>query len=399
MNDLTLQCPKCHYAIKLTEELAGPLLESTKTEYEQRLQSEQQKHTHDLAKARTTIEAEAMEKAKARVEDDLRKKTTELEDSEARLYDVNKKLAEAQRVQADFMKKQRALDDEKREMDITIEKRVAGGIEAARAGAKAEAEETIRLRMAEKDHTLEALQRQIEVLKQKAEQGSQQLQGEVQELDMEKRLRARFPRDTIEPVGKGQQGGDIIQHVMSDSGMFCGDIIWESKRTKSWSDSWLPKLRDDQQAAKADIAILVSEAMPKGTETTMVELIDGIWVVSVKAFMAMAIAMHEQLVEVAGARKASEGQETKMGMVYEYLTGPQFKRCVQGIVEAFSTMKEDLDKEKKAISKQWAKREEQIDRVMHGTVSMYGSLQAIAGKSLGEVEGLSMKALEAHTPD
>jgi hypothetical protein len=312
------------------------------------------------------------------------------------LYDSNKKLADAQRAQAEFMKKTRELDDQKREMDITIEKRIAGGIEAARSDARAEAEELIRLKMAEKDHTLEALQKQIEILKQKAEQGSQQLQGEVQELDMEKRLRARFPRDTIEPVGKGQQGGDIIQHVMSDAGMFCGDIVWESKRTKSWSDSWLPKLRDDKQAAKADIAILVSEAMPKGTEATMVELIGGIWVVSVKAFMAMAIAMHEQLIEVAGARAASEGQETKMGMVYEYLTGPRFKQRVQAIVEAFSIMKEDLDKERKVITKQWVKREEQIERVLQGTVGFYGDLQAIAGRSLGEVEGLSMNALEAH---
>jgi hypothetical protein len=397
MNDLTLTCPKCHYNIKLTEELAGPLLESTKTEYEQKLKSEQQKHTHDLAKARAEMEADALTKAKQATEDELKNYKNDLADQATRLHEMTTKLADAQKAQADFIRKQRELDDAKREMDLTIEKRVAGGVEAARLGAKMEAEETIRLRMAEKDHTLEALQKQIEVLKQKAEQGSQQLQGEVQELDMEKRLRARFPRDTIEPVGKGQQGGDIIQHVMSDSGMFCGDIIWESKRTKSWSDSWLPKLRDDQQAAKADIAILVSEAMPKGTETTMVEHIDGIWVVSVKAFMAMAIAMHEQLVEVAGARKASEGQETKMGMVYEYLTGPRFKQRVQAIVEAFSTMKEDLDREKKAITKQWAKREEQIDRVMQGTVGMYGDLQGIAGRSLGEVEGLSMAALEAHT--
>ena len=399
MNDLTLKCPKCKYDIKLTEELAGPLLASTKEQYEDQLVSLKQTHDHELAKAKTIIEAEAIQKAKAKVEADLKSKAEALEESEARLYDSNKKLAEAQRAQAEFMKKKRELEDQERELEITIEKRVAGGIEAARVGAKAEAEDMIRLRMAEKDHTLEALQKQIEVLKQKAEQGSQQLQGEVQELDLEKRLRARFPRDTIEPVGKGQQGGDILQNVMSGSNMFCGTIIWESKRTKSWSDTWLPKLRDDQQAAKADVAILVTETMPKGTETTMVECIDGIWVVSIKAFMAMAIALHEQLVEVAAARKAGEGQETKMGMVYEYLTGTRFKQRVQAIVEAFSTMREDLDKERRAITKQWSKREEQIERVMQGTVGMYGDLQAIAGKSLGEIEGLSMKALESHTGD
>jgi hypothetical protein len=399
MNDLTLTCPKCHYNIKLTEELAGPLLESTKTEYEQKLKSEQQKHTHDLAKARAEMEADALTKAKQATEDELKNYKNDLADQATRLHEMTTKLADAQKAQADFIRKQRELDDAKREMDLTIEKRVAGGVEAARLGAKMEAEESIRLRMAEKDRTLEGLQQQIEALKKKAEQGSQQLQGEVQEVAMETELKSRFPMDTIEPVGKGQQGGDILQNVMAGDGMFCGTILWESKRTKTWSDGWLSKLRDDQRDAKADIAILVTEAPPKGrggaNSTFNADFIEGVWVVSFKYYLAMALAMHQHLIDLAGARKSMEGQETKMGMVYEYLTGPRFKQRVQAIVEAFSTMKEDLDKEKKAITKQWAKRDEQIERVLQGTVGMYGDLQAIAGKSLGEIEGMSLKALEA----
>jgi hypothetical protein len=397
MNDLTIKCPKCHHVIKLTEELAGPLLASSKEDYANELRTVNQKHAHDLAKAKTELEAEAVQRAQAKVEDDLRAKATALEDSEARLYDVSKKLAEAQKVQAEFMKKQRALDDEKREMDLTIERQVAGGLQIARATAKAEAEESLNLKMAEKDHTLEALQKQIEILKQKAEQGSQQLQGEVQETAMEAVLKETFPRDTIDPVAKGVQGGDIIQLVLSDSGMACGSILWESKRTKSWSDGWLPKLRDDQRAAKADIAILVTEVMPKVADGLMCILLDGVWVVSSKAYLPVAMVMRQSLIDVAAARKAGEGQETKMGMVYEYLTGPRFKQRVQAIVEAFSTMKEDLDKERMVISKQWAKREMQIERVTAGTIGFYGDLQAIAGRSLGEVDGLDMKSLEAHT--
>jgi hypothetical protein len=396
MNDLTLQCPKCHYSIKLTEELAGPLLESTKAAYEKRLLTEQETHHRDLERVRAQVEAEALKKATAKVEGDLRDQAIKLDDAEARLYDSNKKLAEAQRAQAEFMKKSRELDDKSRELELTIEKRVAESVEAARTAAKAEAEELVRLRIAEKDHTLEALQKQIEVLKHKAEQGSQQLQGEVQEIAIEEQLRDRFPQDTIEPVGKGQQGGDILQNVMSSSGIFCGTILWESKRTKTWSDGWLPKLRDDQRAAKADIAILVTEAPPKGQTNFSADFIDGVWVVGFKYYVAMALAMHQHLIDLAGARKAMEGQETKMGMVYEYLTGPRFKLHVQAIVEAFSVMKEDLDKEKRAITKQWAKREEQLTRVMEGTVGFYGDLQAIAGKSLGEIAGMSLKALEAH---
>lgn len=395
MNDLTIKCPKCKHIIKLTEELAGPLLESTKQEYEQKIAGQVDAFNAELATARRTIEAEALKKASAKVEDDFRAKTTALEDSEARLYDISKKLAEAQRVQAEFLKKQRALDDEKREMDLTIEKRVAGGIDAVRISAKVDAEEMFKLKLSEKEQTLASMQQQIEILKRKAEQGSQQLQGEVQELDMENQLKKKFPHDTIQPVAKGVMGGDISQLVFSDSGLACGSVLWESKRTKAWSDGWLPKLRDDQRAAKADIAILVTETLPKGVGAFSADLIDGVWVVHVKAFMALAIALHQHLVDLHAARKAGEGQETKMGMVYEYLTGPRFKQRVQAIVEAFSTMKEDLDKERMVISKQWAKREMQIERVTAGTIGFYGDLQAIAGRSLGEVEGLSMKALEA----
>ena len=171
----------------------------------------------------------------------------------------------------------------------------------------------------------------------------------------------------------------------------CGTILWESKRTKNWSDGWLIKLREDQRQAKAEIAIIVSQALPKEVETF--EFIDGIWVTHPKVALPLAIAMRNTLMEVASARQASEGQQTKMEMVYQYLMGPRFRQRVQAIVEGFSSMQEDLDKERKVIMKQWAKREEQIDRVMQATVGMYGDLQGIAGKTLQEIEGLELQSL------
>lgn len=237
------------------------------------------------------------------------------------------------------------------------------------------------------------MQKQIEELKRRAEQGSQQLQGEVQELELEALLSTKFPLDSIEPVPKGEYGGDILQRVNGQLGQKSGSILWESKRTKNWKDEWLTKLREDQRAAKAEISIIVSRALPKDVETF--GFIDGVWVTDPKAVIPVAIALRHSLVEVALARSASEGQQTKMEMVYEYLTGPRFRQRVQAIVEAFSTMQEDIDKEKKAIMKQWAKREGQIERVMQATVGMYGDLQGIAGKSLQEIEGLELKALDA----
>jgi hypothetical protein len=243
----------------------------------------------------------------------------------------------------------------------------------------------------EKEQTITAMQKQIEELKRKSEQGSQQLQGEVQELELENLLRAKFPFDAIDPVPKGEYGGDVMQRVVGAGGQPSGTIIWESKRTKNWSDGWLTKLREDQRTAKAEIAVLVSEALPKGVEAF--DMVDGVWVTHPRAALPVAMILRQSLLEIALARQASEGQQTKTEMIYQYLTGPRFRQRVEAIVEAFSTMQEDLDKERKAIMKQWAKREEQIDRVMSATVGMYGDLQGIAGKSLQEIEGLEFPAL------
>jgi len=176
------------------------------------------------------------------------------------------------------------------------------------------------------------------------------------------------------------------------TGVACGTILWETKRTKNWSDGWLSKLRDDQRVAKAEVAVIVSGVLPKGVETF--DQIDGVCITHPRTILPLALFLRQRLIEVNCARQAGEGQQTKMEMVYQYLTGPKFKLRVQAIVEAFSSMKEDLEREKKAITKQWAKREEQIDRVMQSTVGMYGDLQGIAGKTLQEIEGLEFKALE-----
>jgi hypothetical protein len=272
---------------------------------------------------------------------------------------------------------------------------VQEGLAATREQAKREVEEGLKLKVLEKEQTIASMQKQIEELKRRAEQGSQQLQGEVQELEIEALLGATFPRDTIQPVPKGEHGGDLLQIVISPLGQCCGTILWESKRTKNWSDSWLTKLREDQRAAKAELSVIVSQVLPKGVEAF--EFVDGVWVVHPKVVLPVAVVLRQMLIEVASARQATEGQQTKMEMIYEYLTGPKFRHRVEAIVEAFSTMREDLDKEKKAITKQWAKREEQIERVMQATVGMYGDLQGIAGKSLKEIEGLELTALNPPT--
>jgi len=416
MAEPTVFCPQCKSEIKLTESLAAPLLESVRRDYEQRLSqkdneiSKREKFLNQRAESiekakqnldheieqklrseRARIVSEEAQKAKLAIGKDLEQKAKEINDLQQILQEQDKKLGEAQQVQAELLRKQRELDDAKRELDLTIEKRVQANLVAERDKAKKEAEEELKLKVMEKDQTITAMQKQIEELKRRAEQGSQQLQGEVQELQLESLLRAKFPRDTIHPIAKGDFGGDVLQRVIGPLNQICGTILWESKRTKNWSDGWLPKLRDDQRAAKADVAVILSQALPKDVDTF--GFLDGVWVADPKVAVPVALSLRQSLIEISAARQASQGQQTKMEMVYGYLTGPRFRQRVQALVEAFSSMKEDLDREKKTITRQWAKREEQIDRVMQATVGMYGDLQGIAGKTLQEIEGLEFQGM------
>jgi hypothetical protein len=416
MAEPTITCPNCQTEIKLTESLAAPLIEATRRTFEQRLsclqaemaQRENAMSTREaelvkereaidaqvadkLRCARAQIEADAAKRAKLMLAGDIEQKAKQIADLEDVLKQREGKLAEAQKAQAELMRKQRELDDARRELELTVEKRVEEGLEVTRAQARKEAEEMLGLKVAEKEQTITSMQRQIEELKRRAEQGSQQLQGEVQELELEALLRTKFPSDVIQPVPKGEHGGDVVHQVVGPMGGACGTILWECKRTKNWSDGWLPKLRADQRTAKAEFSVLVTQVLPKGVDTF--DLVDDVWVTHPRAVLPVAIALRYSLVEVAAARKATEGQQGKMEMVYRYLIGPAFRQRVQAIVEAFSSMREDLDREKKAIGRHWAKREQQIEQVMQATVGMYGDLQGIAGKTLGEIDGLEWKAL------
>jgi hypothetical protein len=421
MTGPTIFCPNCRAEIPLTESIAAPLIAATRVQYEKQLlqkdeeaarrETAMREREREIAEARRTLDAQvadrvsaqlaaerervaAEESKKARLASaaELEAKARELAELQEVLKVRNDKLAEAQQAQAELIKQRRELDDAKRELELTVQKRISDGLQAERDSARREAEEAMKLRVAEKDQAIVSMQKTIEELKRKAEQGSQQLQGEVQELELESLLAARFPFDSIEPVAKGEFGGDVLQRVVGPGGQPCGAILWESKRTKNWSDGWLTKLREDQRSAKAEVSVLVSQALPKGVESF--DVIDGVWVASPRAAVPVATALRHTLLQVSMARQVSEGQQTKTELVYQYLTGPRFRLRVEAIVEAFSSMKDDLDRERKVILKQWAKREEQIERVMGATVGLYGDLQGIAGQSIQQIEGLELKSLE-----
>jgi hypothetical protein len=418
MAEATITCPSCKTEIKLTESLAAPLLAATRSYYERQLAQKEsdvskreaavREQRAEIAKAKDALEeqvaaklaaerhkiaAEEARKARLVLATDLDEKAKEIAGLNAVLKQRDAKLAEAQQAQAELIRKQRELDDAKREIDLTIEKRIQESLEAVRDRAKKDAEEALQLKVREKEEQIASMQRQIEDLRRKAEQGSQQLQGEAQELDLEAILRTKFPRDTIEPVAKGEFGGDLLHRVYGPTGQVCGTILWETKRTRAWSDGWLPKLRNDQRAAKAEIALIVSHALPKYMDGSF-DFLEGVWVTEPRCAVPVAVALRESLIAVSAARLAGEGQLTKMEMIYQYLTGPRFRHRVEAIVEKFTDMQTDLDRERKTMTRLWAKREEQIRGVIESTAGMYGDLQGIAGKTMQEIEGLEVQLLD-----
>ena len=380
----TVTCPNCRQVIKLTESLAAPLLEATRERFEQRLAE----RDAELEVQKTIIAADEARKAKARLADDLVARDRRLVELEELLAVREEKLADAQKAQAEVLRKQRELDDQRRELELTIETRVESGLAAARERARSELDGELRLKLSEKEQVIAAMKAQLEEMKRRAEQGSQQLQGEVLELELEAVLASRFPHDVVSPVPKGERGGDVVQRVCGPSGRECGAILWESKRTKNWSDLWLPKLRKDQREAGADVAILVSTALPRGVESF--ERIDSVWVAHPRFALPLACVLRASLLELAAQRVAGQGLQTKTEQVYAYLTGARFRQRVQAMLEAFNAMDADLRAEKKAMLRQWAKRETQLSRVVEATAGMYGDLQGIAGTTLPEIDGLAL---------
>jgi hypothetical protein len=414
----TLHCPNCNHEIRLTESLAAPLLAETRQRFQEQLASKDaeiarkaetlRQEREQLAKDREQVEdqvtkrlaaeraqlvAAEAKKAQAASAAALSDKEAQVAELQASLATNNTKLAEAQQQQAEVIRQQRKLEDEKRELDLTVERRVQASVADIHLKARHEADEAARLRVAEKDQTIESMTRTIEELKRKAEQGSQQSQGEVLELELEELLRGRFPTDLIEPVAKGELGADVIQQVNGAVGQPAGIVLWETKRTKAWSDSWLAKLREDQRRCGADIALIISHALPKHIEHF--DLMDGVWVAHPRCALPVAVALRQSLIELSSSRLVQQGQQTKMEQVYQYLTGNKFRQRIEAVVEKFNDMREDLDKERKFIGRQWAKRETQIVAVIESTVGMVGDLQAIAGKAMPEIASLEMPLLEA----
>jgi len=366
----TIKCPECGEVIELSEAISHDIEIRLKQQYENKIE-----------KTKKSIE----EKAKKEVQESLNIKISDLNEQ---LEEKTKNLKEAQKQEIELRKRQRELVEKEEKLELELSRKIDAERQKIIQKTSKEFEETHRLKDAEKDKQLDDMKRQIDELKRKAEQGSQQMQGEVLELELEESLKEEFPFDVIEPVAKGVKGGDIIQTVKTQSGRICGKILWETKRTKNWSESWIQKLKDDQRDAKADLAILASESLPKGLQHF--RLISGVWVTDILSAVSLALALRVVLIQVARERVTQVGKKEKMELAYNYLTGQEFRNRVEAIVESFTAMKMDLEAERRAMLKIWAKREKQMERVISNAAGMHGDLQEIAGSSLPAIKMLEL---------
>jgi hypothetical protein len=348
---------------------------------EEELKIRETKVTEELEKGRRLIEDQATKKA----QESIRVKVADLEMS---VKEKEERLQKAEQNELELRKAKRELEEDKKTFELKMERTLDQERQKITEKAKSEVEEGHKLKDMEKDKQLEDMKKQIEELKRKAEQGSQKIQGEVLELELEKILRDEFQFDEIEPVSAGVRGGDIIHTVKTQSGRICGKILWESKRTRNWSDTWIQKVKDDQREAKADLATIVSEALPKGFHHF--RQIEGVWVTDLPSVLSLAVALRFMLIQIATTRELQTGKEEKMEIVYNYLTGSEFRNRVQAIVEAFISLRRDLDSEKRAMESIWAKREKQIERVVLNISGMHGDLEGIVGATLPSVKLLEL---------
>jgi hypothetical protein len=357
MADQFIACPSCSKRIPLTRALRADIEASLKAEFDARLEEERER-----------AEKEALRRAEKKLAQDL----SELKDQ---LKEQGKELEEARRVELAMRKRERELEKKHADLEVTIERRLADERARLVAETRDRLAEDHRLKDAEKERQLADMRRQIEDLKRRAEQGSQQLQGEAGEEQLEAALRAAFPMDTINGIGQGIRGADIHQIVLDSRGMKGGSILWECKNAKNWSDAWIVKLKADQRALHADVAVLVTASLPKGCPRF--SMLDGVIVTDFACAATLGAVLRHYLLQLAQARQAAVRKDDKLELLYRYLSGLEFRQRVEAMVEAFSMMRADLEQERRTQERAWARRARQIDAVTFNISGMYGDLQGL----------------------
>lgn len=374
----TIVCPHCKKSFEISEALD--------TEYREKIVEElEKKHKEAFETQRRELEEKTAKRIKEELDLKLREKELEKEESDKRTKELQEQLLS-------YMKANNELKEKDRSRELELQKKLTEEAEKIRAKAVEEAEKESRLKLLEKDKQLQDARKELEDANRKLTQGSQQAQGEVFELEFESLLARQYLNDRISPVGKGIRGGDVIQEVWDSNGNYCGKILWELKNTKAWSEGWVDKLKGDKRAINAEEAILISEVMP--TDIKLAGFRNGIWVTERQFVIPLADSMRAKLIQLFYAKKAAEGKDTKMEILYRYLSGTEFKNRVEAIIEAFTNMQQEIEKEKRYFSSKWARDEKNIRMVIDSTYGMHGDLKGIIGSTLPQIQGLETEVLE-----
>lgn len=408
MDQGTITCPKCGHAFELSDALTQQIRDHLKTELQADVAKREVEAQRKLneAKAREETLARARESLDEEVEKQLKQKLSEAEARaakkvEGKFADQLKELQNSLKEKDDSLrtfraselelrKQKQALEKEKDEFDLKLQRQMDEERAGIRKEVEVKAQEQHRLKDLEKDKVINDLKSALEDMKRKADQGSMETQGEVLEQEFEAKLKRFFVHDDVQPVPKGIRGADLIHSVRTPSGADCGVLLWETKNTKAWSPQWIPKLKDDMIDTRATIAILVTVVMPEGV--TRFGMMDGVWVSDPLSAIPLAAALRQQLLALDHERQASVGKSEKMEMLYHYLAGTEFKQKIEGIVEAFTAMQDQVNRERRAMEKNWKEREKQIERVIKNTVGLYGDMQGIIGGKIPQIAALELEA-------
>jgi hypothetical protein len=391
-----IKCPNCGQEIDVNEILYHQLEEDFKKRYNLLLSEIKEKEENINEQIKNRVEE------KLKLEKELIKKEIQvkLEEEEAEkfktlqdeLNEKSTKLKEFNKAKAEIEKLKREKDELRESIEADAQRKINEIISREKEKIQKNVQEKAELTIKEYKKQFEDQNKLIEEMKRKAEQGSMQMQGEIQELALEDLLRALFPFDIINEVPKGVKGADVIQTVVNGLQQVCGKIIYESKRTKAFSEGWIEKLKEDQRNQQSDLAVIITEVLPKDMERFGRK--DGVWICTYQEAKGVTFVLREMILKTHSVRSSEENKSDKMELLYHYLTGVDFKQRVEAIVEGFSELKIDLDKEKRAMQKIWKTREKQIEKVITNTIDMYGAIKGIAGNAIQ-----SVKALELPEPE
>lgn len=405
-----IKCPNCGTSIDVQDILAHQLEEEIKQKYQLQLADEKKKvdlEQEKLSKAKEEFEETRKQEAelfqeriesklkdeRKIIEEKLKKKLAEEQSDQFQalqkeLNEKSEQLKELNRTKAEIEKLKRENAEVKDSVEAESQKKLNEILISEKDKIRRAEEEKNELRFKELQKQLEDQRKLTEEMKRKQDQGSMQLQGEVQELAIEEWLAVQFPLDTIEEIKKGARGGDCIQIVNTRSRQNCGKIYYESKRTKDFQSNWIEKFKTDMREKNADIGVLVTEAMP--SDLNRMGIKDGIWVCSYEEFKGLCAVLRESIIQLSLVASAQENKGDKMHMLYDFLTSNTFRMQVEAIVEGFSSMKEALESEKRAMQRIWKEREKQIEKVITNTIDMYGSIKGIAGNAIQSVKALEL---------